>query len=405
MKGYKMASTFLNLSTDTTLGGNYPSDSVAVSQKAIKTYVDNNSGSGSSYTAGTGIDITNNTISVTSPTLINTAVGTDSLVIFGSETGLFKMKAVCIGSSSQAGVMGTALGTEAKASGDGVAIGYDAVQNTNGLYSVSIGAYSGTGQEYSVSLGAYAITNATRAIQIGEGANSEASSLYIGFGNNTNYKLLGSTGLIPSERIAIDGTSITVNSSGQLQAIGVIDNNGGNALKTWTGTLAEYNAIVTKDSNTLYNITDDNTAVAYQAYTKSEVDSLIEAIYPVGSIYIGTQSTCPLATLISGSTWVKVSEGRVLQGSDSGHNAGTTIEAGVPNITGTIGIQNLALTGFNGHSGCCTYDKTSEYASQAGAGTTTHNLKIDASLSSSVYGNSSTVQPPAYVVNIWQRTA
>lgn len=37
---------FLNISTDTTLGGNAPSDELAVSQKAIKTYVDNHSGGG-----------------------------------------------------------------------------------------------------------------------------------------------------------------------------------------------------------------------------------------------------------------------------------------------------------------------------------------------------------------------
>lgn len=53
---------FLNISTDTTLGGSSPSDDIVVSQKAIKTYVDNHSGS--SYTAGTGIDITGNVISV-----------------------------------------------------------------------------------------------------------------------------------------------------------------------------------------------------------------------------------------------------------------------------------------------------------------------------------------------------
>ena len=52
-----MASKFLNLSTDTTLGGNAPSDELAVSQKAIKTYVDSHSGGGGSYTAGDGIDI------------------------------------------------------------------------------------------------------------------------------------------------------------------------------------------------------------------------------------------------------------------------------------------------------------------------------------------------------------
>ena len=37
-----MPSKFLNLSTDTTLGGASPSDMLAPSQKAIKTYVDNN---------------------------------------------------------------------------------------------------------------------------------------------------------------------------------------------------------------------------------------------------------------------------------------------------------------------------------------------------------------------------
>lgn len=58
-----MASTFLNISTDTNLGGNSASDSVVASQKAIKTYVDNNSGGGTSYTAGDGINITNNVIS------------------------------------------------------------------------------------------------------------------------------------------------------------------------------------------------------------------------------------------------------------------------------------------------------------------------------------------------------
>ena len=51
------------LDTDTTLGGNSASDTVVASQKAIKTYVDAHSGGGS-YTAGDGIVITNNVISV-----------------------------------------------------------------------------------------------------------------------------------------------------------------------------------------------------------------------------------------------------------------------------------------------------------------------------------------------------
>ena len=56
------------------------------------------------------------------------------------------------------------------------------------------------------------------------------------------------------------------------KAESVVDNNSG-SLTFWSGTKAQYDAIVTKDANTLYNITDDNTADAYEAYTKSEVDT------------------------------------------------------------------------------------------------------------------------------------
>ena len=34
-----------------------------------------------------------------------------------------------------------------------------------------------------------------------------------------------------------------------------------------------------------------------------------------------------------------------------------------------------------------------------------YNLGFDASRSNPIYGRSNTVQPPAYVVNIWQRTS
>lgn len=73
-----MTSKFLNISTDTTLGGNSPSDETVASQKAIKTYVDNHSGGGS-YTAGTGIDITNNVISVTSAISSGASLGSTAL--------------------------------------------------------------------------------------------------------------------------------------------------------------------------------------------------------------------------------------------------------------------------------------------------------------------------------------
>lgn len=182
-----------------------------------------------------------------------------------------------------------------------------------------------------------------------------------------------------------DGTSITNNSSGQIQAAGVINSrDSSTTVKTWTGTRAQYNAIVSKDANTLYNITDDTTISL----------SILEALYPVGSIYITTASTCPLSTLISGSTWTLVSSGRVLQGADSGHSAGTTIEAGLPSFSYNYPTNH---TGYPNGS------------ADTGNGTTTYQAYWrgwnTGNYSDSVYGQSSTVQPPAYIVNIFRRTA
>lgn len=127
--------------------------------------------------------------------------------------------------------------------------------------------------------------------------------------------------------------------------------------------------------------------------------SILETIYPIGSIYIGTMETCPLASLFG--SWFKVSEGRVLWGSDSSHSAGNTIAAGLPNIAGTFRGIN-----YGDASGAFTYQSSNYgYANfKANNGDVT-KWTFNASRSNSIYGNSTTVQPPAYVVNIWERTA
>lgn len=72
---------------------------------------------------------------------------------------------------------------------------------------------------------------------------------------------------------AADGKSITKNTSDELQAIGVINQNDTTtALKTWTGTKAEYDTIVTKNPNTLYNVTDDVSQVEIDLNGKANTD-------------------------------------------------------------------------------------------------------------------------------------
>ena len=128
---------------------------------------------------------------------------------------------------------------------------------------------------------------------------------------------------------------------------------------------------------------------------------VLEAIYPIGSIYLGTQSECPMAAFFG--TWELVAADRSLQGSSNNHTAGTTIEAGLPNITGSIGKAES----HNAVSGVF-YDGTTPsgwYHRANSDGKSVQTIDFDASRSSSIYGNSDTVQPKAYVVNVWRRTA
>ena len=56
----------------------------------------------------------------------------------------------------------------------------------------------------------------------------------------------------------IDNKSITKNSSDEIQTVGVINQNATTtAIKTWSGTLAEYNSLESHSSDCLYYITDD----------------------------------------------------------------------------------------------------------------------------------------------------
>ena len=149
------------------------------------------------------------------------------------------------------------------------------------------------------------------------------------------------------------------------------------------------------------------TDLANTAYVASAISTLLSTMYPVGSIYIGTQASCPMGSLITGSTWALVSSGKALWTGD-GTNGNTTIAAGLPNITGSIkfsGIDPGTTTG--------TASGAFKKSNANGAGNS-HNSSIanglitfnfSASDSNSIYGKSTTVQPPAYVVNVWRRTA
>lgn len=125
--------------------------------------------------------------------------------------------------------------------------------------------------------------------------------------------------------------------------------------------------------------------------------------YPVGAIYISTSSTSPAS--LFGGTWESIASERVLMGVSSSHGAGSTVSAGLPNIKGAV-LDTWHGSGPSG-SGALSVAVDGRGAVRNGdAGTFTWgNFYFDAASYNSIYGNASTVQPAAYYVYMWRRTA
>ena len=132
------------------------------------------------------------------------------------------------------------------------------------------------------------------------------------------------------------------------------------------------------------------------------------AAYPVGSIFQTVSTTSPAA--LFGGTWQEIAQNRVLMGASYAHAAGTTVEAGLPNITGSLIETEAENSPFRGSkaslskSGALKFTEVNTdwggYSSLSGS---TYNINFDASLSNPIYGRSYTVQPAAYYVHIWRR--
>ena len=130
------------------------------------------------------------------------------------------------------------------------------------------------------------------------------------------------------------------------------------------------------------------------------------AAYPVGSIFQTVSTTSPAA--LFGGTWQEIAQNRVLMGASYAHAAGTTVEAGLPNITGYAGADTDSgyYNTNRPNAGGAFYGGGKSYSwCAAGSRNPGRDLCFDASLSNSIYGRSATVQPAAYYVHIWRRVA
>ena len=139
----------------------------------------------------------------------------------------------------------------------------------------------------------------------------------------------------------------------------------------------------------------------------TRINTMLSSLYPVGSVYIGTQSTCPLATLISGSTWTKVA---------------TKVAISVPTSVSVYGNgKNLVLNKGVSNIGLCS--NSSGDHTVAPQWTTSTNVSIGTSVTAyratggsskaagvvtdgSISGLTGSIAASTYLtVNIWKRTA
>ena len=144
-------------------------------------------------------------------------------------------------------------------------------------------------------------------------------------------------------------------------------------------------------------------------YNKQEV---FLAVHPVGSIFLSTSDVEPAG--LYGGTWEKIAEERTLMGASTVHPVNTTVEAGLPNITGSVQQSYGAFIWRRGSNKGAVSDITSGghtndkgirilYDYDNGAPVGSAGFGIDASASNPIYGASDTVQPPAYYLYIWKR--
>lgn len=131
----------------------------------------------------------------------------------------------------------------------------------------------------------------------------------------------------------------------------------------------------------------------------------------IGDIVFTTVKDNSPAKRYKNTVWELVAQNRVPMGAGDGHEGGETVEAGLPNVTGTFAYANSNDSGWSK----VVYTGGSFFAEKKGnaaiyqinnsASNVAVSVGIDASRSNPIYGASDTVQPPAYYFYFWRRVS
>lgn len=157
---------------------------------------------------------------------------------------------------------------------------------------------------------------------------------------------------------------------------------------------------------------EQEVATAKQALQITLSSMVLDKAYPVGSIYISVSNVSPQD--LFGGTWERISSGRTLWSSDSeGSNTGNVLEAGLPDPDIDVIYRQDSISsgvysdlyGKDGYTGSAysNTNGTDEWMQSSKAKGI--NRPFAAICTNAIYGNSTTVQPPAIVVNMWKRVS
>lgn len=253
-------------------------------------------------------------------------------------------------------------------------------------------------------------------IQLNSGTKPSWSTHSAGFTVNLDMLVTASGWGITSARSIVLDNSYEFVTSGSSSPAGYSQMNNSSKAVFWVRGGGSYRIYSDWDANwqlQTSTYTDSSQSVSPTTsypgvnYNKATLDGGALSSYPVGSIYMSTSSTSP-ASLFGGS-WQSIASERVLMGVSSSHGAGSTVDAGLPNISSGSDAA-LDIQGSWGAPACRapfaqTWQGNSELSSSTWSSTPkVISARFDASLCNSIYGKSSTVQPAAYYVYMWRRT-
>ena len=160
------------------------------------------------------------------------------------------------------------------------------------------------------------------------------------------------------------------------------------------------------DDHTLQQVID---LAVKTAVLKAKKEAILEC-RPIGSYFITETEDDP--NILFGGGWQKLTGRYVLQCSDANHKAGTTVEAGLPDIAGSFTMTdnvcaNDAYLVFNASTGCFSLDGSGARAVVPNQSVSIYadnrRVTFKASKSSPIYGKSETVQPNSIILNVWKR--